>query len=119
VAGAVGQQFGIAAQQFEPQGRFPAQPPQPLALRTGTADANAREQSILDIAVRVLPITGTDIMAALGVPPGLQVGVFLARARSLYELAPCGKEELLARLRSDIPGEMGAGGEGKQDTADR
>jgi hypothetical protein len=57
------------------------------------------ESSLLTEALPVLPITGTDVMAEFGLEPGPQVGAVLQQARSLFDQAPCARDELIARLR--------------------
>lgn len=47
----------------------------------------------------VLPITGKDIIKEFNISPGPEVGKFLERARKLYSVEPCSRDELLKRLR--------------------
>ena len=58
------------------------------------------EATLLTEILPVLPITGRDVMDALGIGPGPRVGEVLARARGIYLQNPCSREELLARLLS-------------------
>jgi hypothetical protein len=56
------------------------------------------ERAMLSETSSVLPITGKDLMEALQIPPGAEVGRLLGTARSLYEASPCGRDELLQRV---------------------
>ncbi|SRR5579885_209322 len=57
------------------------------------------EATILSETIPALPINGHDIMNELDITPGKQVGHLLELARKLYEENPCGREQLLTRLR--------------------
>ncbi len=59
------------------------------------------EYAILSEPAAGLPITGVDVIEALGIPPGPEVGRLLERAKRLYEESPVSAEELLDRLRVD------------------
>lgn len=58
------------------------------------------ERALLSEAIRVLPITGTDIIATFEIRPGPRVGQLLECARDLYAAEPCDKETLLGRIRA-------------------
>ena len=57
------------------------------------------EHTILNEAQFPLPISGSDVMNGLGIPPGPEVGALLRKARTLYAAAPCGRDELISRLK--------------------
>jgi len=57
------------------------------------------EEAFLDEGVRVMPITGRDVMLVCGVPPGPRVGEILEQVRKRYQAARCTREELLEYLR--------------------
>lgn len=59
------------------------------------------EGSILMETQERLPITGTDVMEAFFLKPGPTVGEYLQRALFLYRKIPCGKDELIERLRKE------------------
>lgn len=59
------------------------------------------EYSLVSDVMASLPITGTDIMRELRLPPGPLIGRLLKRALALYEEAPCDGEQLLRRLAGD------------------
>ncbi len=58
------------------------------------------EQSLL--ADQPIPITGSDIMTELGIPPGRQIRELLSKATQIYYQNPCPKDELLAILRREV-----------------
>jgi len=60
------------------------------------------EDVLLNKITSVLPITGYDIINELNVVPGPKVGLFLEKARNLYSIKPCSREELLEKLIVDI-----------------
>ena len=53
------------------------------------------EDSLLKDVTSVLPITGADILDGFRLTPGRQVGIVLAEAKKLYEVAPCSREALM------------------------
>lgn len=57
------------------------------------------EHTLLSETAAVLPLTGKDIIENFEVAPGPEVGQLLQRARALYTIHPCSREELLGRLR--------------------
>ena len=62
------------------------------------------ERDILDYTNDILPITGDDVMDALGLEPGPEVGNALRRARELFRSGIRDPEQLLERLRdADSP----------------
>ena len=68
------------------------------------------ERDLSDHAALVLPIDGRDVMSALGLDPGPEVGAALDRARELFRSGIRDREQLLARLKDDrpsLPGEHG------------
>ena len=64
------------------------------------AEAVARliERDLLEYVDGILPISGRDVMAEFGLPPGAEVGLMLRQARELFGLGVRDKGELLARL---------------------
>ena len=58
------------------------------------------ERDILDHAVLALPIDGRDVMSALGLDPGPEVGAALHRARELVRSGLRDREQILAHLCS-------------------
>jgi hypothetical protein len=60
------------------------------------------EHALLHETTGVLPITGYDIMEKFGISPGPQVGQILRQARSLYNVNPCSRDDLLEQLRQEI-----------------
>lgn len=60
------------------------------------------EKTLLDEDSVVLPITGRDVIDALGVKPGPEVGVLLEEARRHFEVHCCTKEELLAHIQNRL-----------------
>lgn len=56
------------------------------------------ELTLLSETASALPITGADLMDHFDIPPGPEIGRLLALARTLYEEAPCKRDELLGRL---------------------
>ncbi|MEK7996653.1 MAG: hypothetical protein AAB403_22855 [Planctomycetota bacterium] len=68
-------------------------------------EAEARkliEYSILNLAPKVLPVTGKDLMEEFGLGPGPMIGQLLTSAQQLYEAEPCSREDLLQRLRIGV-----------------
>lgn len=63
------------------------------------------EKSLLQQDSVVLPITGRDIIDALGVTPGPRIGELLEEARRHFEVNRCSKEALLTYLREFAPAE--------------
>ena len=59
------------------------------------------ERDLLDYAANVLPIDGRDVMIALRLQPGKEVGSALHRARELFRSGLRDREQLLARLKND------------------
>ena len=57
------------------------------------------EAVLLTETSRVLPITGADIMQIFGLPPGPEIGKLLKKARHITDTEPCGRDELLEKLR--------------------
>ena len=57
------------------------------------------EQTILSEGELPLPISGVDLISTFGIPSGPEIGRLLRSARRLYQENPCGKDELLFRLR--------------------
>jgi hypothetical protein len=57
------------------------------------------EHSLLSETAAILPVTGSDIIDAFGLAPGPAVGQLLEKARRSYAERPCGRDELLSRLR--------------------
>lgn len=57
------------------------------------------EQTLLSEDELPLPISGHDLMRILGIPHGREVGRWLREARALYLMQPCGRDQLLARLK--------------------
>jgi hypothetical protein len=62
------------------------------------------EKTLLDEDSVVLPITGRDVIVALGVKPGPEVGVLLEEARRHFEVYRCTKDDLLAHLQNHYDG---------------
>ena len=61
------------------------------------------EHTLLTETARVLPITGTDIMASLtGIKPGLALGQLLKAAKRRYDEEPCSGPELLQWLGDNL-----------------
>ena len=58
------------------------------------------EKSILDDDLCVIPISGQEVMAELGLPPGPQIGRLLEEARRHFTSERCDSEDLLAHLRA-------------------
>ena len=56
------------------------------------------EDSLLKDVTSVLPITGADILDGFRLTPGRQVGIVLAEAKKLYEVAPCSREALIGAV---------------------
>ena len=56
------------------------------------------EKALLEDDGVVLPITGRDVMQALGVGPGPEIARLLEMARRHFEVERCGREELLEHL---------------------
>jgi len=61
------------------------------------------ERDLLEHAADVLPIDGRDIMSALGLKPGPEVGSALYRAREFFRCGIRDREPLLERLKDDQP----------------
>lgn len=57
------------------------------------------ERTLLQDDMAILPITGRDIIDALGIKPGPEVGALLREARRFFEANGCGKDAILAHLR--------------------
>lgn len=57
------------------------------------------EKTLLDEDSVVLPITGRDVIEALGIRPGPAVGTLLEEARRHFEVHRCSKEDLLAHIK--------------------
>jgi hypothetical protein len=67
-------------------------------------DVEARrlvEHALLTELAAAMPITGKDVIESLGIAPGPAVGEELERALALFSAAPCGRDELLERLRTE------------------
>lgn len=60
------------------------------------------EHALMSEVVPVLPITGKDVIATLGITPGPEVGRVLELARTLYEEEPCSATQLLEKLREKL-----------------
>lgn len=60
------------------------------------------EYVLLTDISRRLPIDGRDIMQAMSIGPGVLVGQLLQFARMSYEARPCGREELLERVATNL-----------------
>ena len=60
------------------------------------------EQTLLSETESPQPVTGEDIMREFSIPPGLQVRRLLTMSKELYYSDPCGKEELINRLKSTM-----------------
>jgi hypothetical protein len=58
------------------------------------------EDALLKDSLTLLPITGTDIITLLGIPPGPEVGRALGLARALYDEKPCNRSTLLERIKA-------------------
>lgn len=58
------------------------------------------EKALLDDNAAVIPISGQDVMQALAIGPGRQVGFYLEEARRCFESRKCSREELIDHLRS-------------------
>lgn len=58
------------------------------------------ERTLLDEDSVVLPITGLDVIGALRVKPGPEIGVLLEEARRHFEVHRCTKDELLSHLKN-------------------
>ena len=75
-------------------------------VREGTdLHAEARrlvEATLLNEADNFLPIGGKDAIAELGLKPGPEVAKALQKAREFYRQAPCGRDELLKRLKDSL-----------------
>jgi len=56
------------------------------------------EKALLDDDSNVLPITGKDVIDAIGVEPGPIVATLLQEALRRFLAEPCSNEELLAHL---------------------
>ena len=61
------------------------------------------ERDLMDYAEDVLPIDGRDVMSTLGLAHGPEVGIALHRARELFRSGIRDREQLLARLKGDLP----------------
>ncbi|WP_153304463.1 HD domain-containing protein [Desulfosudis oleivorans] len=59
------------------------------------------EHTIIKDSNIPLPITGRDIIAVLNIPPGPEIRAKLKEAEELFFKSPCGREELLAQLKSE------------------
>ena len=77
-----------------------------LAEDDDPAEAMERlmERDLLEYVDGVLPISGRDIMAAFGLPPGPEVGSMLRVARELFAAGTRDNDALLAALRERLPG---------------
>jgi len=60
------------------------------------------EHALLQKMIPALPITGHDILNEFNVVPGPIVGQLLEKARNLYNIEPCSRDELLEKLRREI-----------------
>lgn len=60
------------------------------------------EHVLLNKITSVIPITGYDIINEFNIVPGPKVGLFLEKARNLYSIKPCSREELLEKLIVEI-----------------
>lgn len=58
------------------------------------------EKALLHEDSVVLPITGRDVIAVVGIKAGPQVGVLLEEARRFFEVHRCSKDALLEHLRN-------------------
>lgn len=56
------------------------------------------EHSLLSEETITLPITGKDVIDEFDIPPGPKIKKILIKARELYILEPCTKEELIDKL---------------------
>lgn len=59
------------------------------------------ERDLLDHAAHVLPIDGRDVMKALNLPVGPEVGLALHHARELFRAGIMDREQLLERLTAE------------------
>jgi hypothetical protein len=57
------------------------------------------EKALLDEGTCVLPVSGRDVIDALGLKPGPVVGLLLQEARRFFQSKPCSAPEILAHLR--------------------
>jgi hypothetical protein len=78
-----------------------------LDLLRGNYDFEVEAQKLIEHALLqkmtpVLPITGHDIINEFNVMPGPKVGQLLEKARNLYNIEPCSRDELLEKLRLEI-----------------
>ncbi len=90
--------------------RFYGEWTQALSILEGDYDFEKEARKLVELALlsqtrAVLPITGTDIMASLGLAPGRRIGQLLAKAKRLYDEGPCSAEELLSRLKAEAADE--------------
>ena len=60
------------------------------------------EQTLLNETEVPLPISGKDVIRELGISSGTEVWQSLRKAKALYFQEPCGKEQLLSRLRDVV-----------------
>lgn len=68
----------------------------------GTEARRLVEAALLMDAAAGMPITGTDIINELGIPPGPDVGAALALARRMFEAKPADRATLLDRLQEKL-----------------
>ena len=67
------------------------------------------ERDLLEYEDGILPVSGRDVMAQFGLPPGPEVGAMLRRARELFGAGVREKDELLARLEYRLTERRGEG----------
>jgi len=72
------------------------------------------ERTLLDEDSVLLPITGRDVIDALGVKPGPEIGVLLGEARRHFEVHRCTKEDLLVHLQDHHNGVPSGAGTASQ-----
>ncbi len=75
-----------------------------LELLQGNYDFEVEARKLIEHVLlynmtAVLPITGHDIIKEFNISPGPEVGLFLDRARGLYNAEPCSRDELIKKLK--------------------
>lgn len=97
--------------------RFYDQWMEKLAVLTGEYSFDVEARRLVDAALLAdasagMPITGSDIIGELGIPPGPAVGAALGLARQLYDVEPLSRDALLARLGETLATRSDMGGVG-------